>query len=538
MELARDKIVDLRDKLIQHVEEQHSLSSNNVETLAYALTVIDHLTREIEDNQESFQLVILQYLTDILTAAENITTGSSYTFAAPLSVTANEVSLPAASNTTSGYLTSTDWSLFNSKASLPIGIDSVTGLQTALDGKSSTAHNHDAAYAALNHTQAISTITGLQTALDGKASSTHTHAIGDVTNLQTNLTNLWDQMGTKASSADASFTGTFTVTQASAAAALFLNGAVNVNGTRGIELSQHTGNTTAFIDFHSSATYTDYDSRIVSTSGTGTAENGTLSFLAGAIRLQAPAGQAQLINGPSNASNDLSIATTAWARANLIPQNGSSQNLNGPFTVSLSTGSQYLVELGAATNLAYIDFHSGATLVDYDARIISSGGNGTSGNGGLTLLGAAVLINTPADGFTLQNAPSSNANNTTVPTTAWVRTYGSGLLTANNSITAKRTTTVISSNATLNSTHLGQKIIVTAAADLTIPSTLGVQGDEIDVLSVTTGTVRIVQGASASVKWQDGTTTQTGTRTLKGDGAAVSIIFNAAGNAYLIGNVS
>ncbi len=61
-------------------------------------------------------------------------------------------------------------------------ISTVTGLQTALDGKASTSHSH-----------VISDVTGLQTALDGKqasgsyASSSHSHAISDVTGLQTAL---------------------------------------------------------------------------------------------------------------------------------------------------------------------------------------------------------------------------------------------------------------------------------------------------------------------------------------------------------------
>ena len=57
-----------------------------------------------------------------------------------------------------------------------LAISSVTGLQTALDGKAATSH-----------TQAISTITGLQTALDGKAATSHTQEISSITGLQTNL---------------------------------------------------------------------------------------------------------------------------------------------------------------------------------------------------------------------------------------------------------------------------------------------------------------------------------------------------------------
>jgi hypothetical protein len=84
-------------------------------------------------------------------------------------------------------------------------ISSITGLQTALDGKAATGHSHSEATTAaagfmssadktklnsidsvallnrVNHTgaQAISTITGLQTAIDGKASTGHSHS--DVT---------------------------------------------------------------------------------------------------------------------------------------------------------------------------------------------------------------------------------------------------------------------------------------------------------------------------------------------------------------------
>jgi hypothetical protein len=58
----------------------------------------------------------------------------------------------------------------------PITIDSVTGLQAALDGK-----------AAISHTHAIADVTGLQAALNGKAASVHSHAIADVTGLQAAL---------------------------------------------------------------------------------------------------------------------------------------------------------------------------------------------------------------------------------------------------------------------------------------------------------------------------------------------------------------
>lgn len=80
----------------------------------------------------------------------------------------------------------------------PVSIADVTGLQTALDGKSDTDHSHlisDVtdlqtaldAKATLTHTHTISQVTNLQAMLDGKASLAHTHAIADVIGLQTLL---------------------------------------------------------------------------------------------------------------------------------------------------------------------------------------------------------------------------------------------------------------------------------------------------------------------------------------------------------------
>jgi hypothetical protein len=58
-----------------------------------------------------------------------------------------------------------------------------TDLATALAGKASTSHNHDATYAALSHIHAIADVTGLSSALADKANTIHVHAIADVTGL-------------------------------------------------------------------------------------------------------------------------------------------------------------------------------------------------------------------------------------------------------------------------------------------------------------------------------------------------------------------
>lgn len=60
----------------------------------------------------------------------------------------------------------------------------------------------------------------------------------------------------------------------------------------------------------------------------------------------------------------------------------------------VAANSNASVELGAAAaNTPYIDFHSGATLVDYDSRIIASGGTGTAGEGKLDVYTGELAIN-------------------------------------------------------------------------------------------------------------------------------------------------
>lgn len=74
-------------------------------------------------------------------------------------------------------------------------ISTVTGLQTALDGKQPTGDyatntaltNGLATKANVSHTHVIADVTNLQTTLDGKAPLVHTHVIADVTGLQTAL---------------------------------------------------------------------------------------------------------------------------------------------------------------------------------------------------------------------------------------------------------------------------------------------------------------------------------------------------------------
>lgn len=81
-------------------------------------------------------------------------------------------------------------------------LSSQTDLQTALDGKSPTSHNHDASYAAIAHTHAESDVTGLVSDLAGKSAVGHTHVKADVTDFahthaQGDVTNLVSDLAGK-----------------------------------------------------------------------------------------------------------------------------------------------------------------------------------------------------------------------------------------------------------------------------------------------------------------------------------------------------
>lgn len=88
----------------------------------------------------------------------------------------------------------------------------------------------------------------------------------------------------------------------------------------------------------------------------------------------------------------------------------------GSFSCGVYTGGLNMASVNAAieigapgtTNTPFIDFHSGATAVDFDSRIIATGGNGSFGGGTLTVQAAAFNIQ---GGFSA-NASTINGNST------------------------------------------------------------------------------------------------------------------------------
>jgi hypothetical protein len=121
------------------------------------------------------------------------------------------------------------------------------------------------------------------------------------------------------------------------------------------------------------------------------------------------------VNNTSDAAKPVSTAQQAALdlKANIAnPSFTGIVNSSGP------------IELGqvGTSNSPFIDFHSGATGVDYDARIMAGGGNGTSGNGSLQVYSASLDLTT-AGNVTVATKAQGN-NSTSAASTAYVDALG------------------------------------------------------------------------------------------------------------------
>jgi hypothetical protein len=74
--------------------------------------------------------------------------------------------------------------------------------------------------------------------------------------------------------------------------------------------------------------------------------------------------------------------------------------INGTLTLPTATT---IVELGSTSgaNTPGLDFHSSGNAIDYDSRILASGGTGVVGNGTLTLTAATVAVSSALTAATL-----------------------------------------------------------------------------------------------------------------------------------------
>lgn len=119
-------------------------------------------------------------------------------------------------------------------------------------------------------------------------------------------------------------------------------------------------------------------------------------------------------------TGNAATATTATTATTANALNTANSYTGAGFTASSGTGKVILgtdaggsIQLGRTDGVAstpYVDFNSGATAVDYDVRVQASGGNGTSGNGTLAIIGALSATG----GYTATSAAPFYLNATTV----------------------------------------------------------------------------------------------------------------------------
>jgi hypothetical protein len=140
----------------------------------------------------------------------------------------------------------------------------------------------------------------------------------------------------------------------------------------------------------------------------------------------------------------------------------------------ISAGYEIGSTAGAATT-PYLDFHCGAVSVDYDVRFLISGGNGSPGNGEMTIYGASIKY--AAD---------------VVPAIPSTRSLGTS---------ASRFSQVNAVNANFSGPVLVGQFTLT-----TLPSASAYNGYEIDVTNATGGSKRCRSNGSA---WQILNTTTT-----------------------------
>ena len=248
-------------------------------------------------------------------------------------------------------------------------ISTVTGLQTALDGKQPTGDyatntaltNGLATKANVSHTHVIADVTNLQTTLDGKAPLVHTHVIADVTGLQTALNAKQNTITTGITSQY--FRGDFSLATLDKTA-VGLSNVANADTTTTANITDSTNK--RFI--------TDAQQTVLgNTSGTNTGDNAVNS----------------LYSGLATSKQDTLVSGTNIKTIN-------SQSLLGSGDITISGG-------GGATDLAYVASSTNGVVT-------SSTGNSATIPAGSTT-NASLLL--PADKTKLDGIASGATANST-----------------------------------------------------------------------------------------------------------------------------
>jgi len=153
-----------------------------------------------------------------------------------------------------------------------------------------------------------------------------------------------------------------------ALAASFASGRVAIKDDANGAFEMGANGVAPFFDMMTTAA-SDYDVRIQATGGNGTTGQGTLNIKAGLLE----------VDGAASFSGGKAL---------------------------LGDGGIGFIELGGVSVNPFIDFHSSSSSNDYDVRMQVSGGNGSSGNGVLTVSAGSVVLPDTTTGAITSHAVS------------------------------------------------------------------------------------------------------------------------------------
>lgn len=207
-------------------------------------------------------------------------------------------------------------------------------------------------------------------------------------------------------------------------------------------------------------------------------------------------------------------------------------------------GSISLGRIDGTSSSPYIDFNSNATAVDYDARIMVSGGNGSAGNGTLNITAGTLQWNSQTI-TTASNTQTLTNKTLTSPTltTPVLGTPASGNL---SNCTVDGTVAVgyrnvpqsgsdKTTNYSLVKADVGEFIGITTGGSITVPASTFSTGDVVMVYNNTTGAITIT--CSAVTTYIGGTNTTKTSVSLATRGIC-NVFFYSASVCIITGNVS
>ncbi len=175
------------------------------------------------------------------------------------------------------------------------------------------------------------------------------------------------------------------------------------NGTNWINSSSGGGGTTtnaltigtglSGTSFNGSTAVTiAIDSTVATTSGTQTLTNKTIDLSSNTLT----ATSAQIA---SAVTDETGTGALVFGTAPTLTAGVTIKHTAGNTLFTFNNDQNGNMEIGRTDGVAstpYLDFHSGATAVDHDVRLIFSGGNGVSGNGTMNIVAGALTRNSVA----------------------------------------------------------------------------------------------------------------------------------------------